>query len=326
MKYDFIAVGGAVEDVSFYTSEGEVIDNPKDILRQKLLGFEYGAKIKADGLARFPGGGANNAAVCLANLGFTVGLAAAIGEDETGKKLLKNLDDNGVDTRLVKVIKNSETGFSLVVITPEGEHVAFTYRGANEQFSLNKIESHMLTYSKWIYLASVSGAWTAVLDKVFGAKNVMVAWNPGATQLAAGVVKISKYLKKTEILFLNKDEATELVASENKYRRKGEDWLRDTKNLLEALKSFGPKKVVITSGEKGADYFDGEKHIHEPSLNVPKNKIADSTGVGDAFCSTFLAGLETYDGDVKKSMKLAMKNAAATLKTPGAQNGLMKIS
>jgi ribokinase len=326
MKYDFIAVGGAVEDVSFYTSEGEVIDNPKDILRQKLLGFEYGAKIKADGLARFPGGGANNAAVCLANLGFAVGLAAAVGEDETGKKLLKNLDDNGVDTRLVKVIKNSETGFSLVVITPEGEHVAFTYRGANEEFSLNKIEAHMLTYSKWVYLASVSGAWTTVLDKVFGAKKVMVAWNPGATQLAIGASKLSKYLKKTEVLFLNKDEATELVASENKYRRKGVEWLKDVKNLLEALKSFGPKKIVVTSGEKGADYFDGENYIHEASLNVPKNKIADSTGVGDAFCSTFLAGLETYDSDVKKAMKLAMKNAAGVLRSPGSQNGLMKIN
>lgn len=326
MKYDFIAVGGAVEDISFYTSEGQVIDNNKDILRQKLLGFEYGAKIKSEGLARFPGGGANNASVCLSRLGFSVGLAAAIGEDETGKKLLKNLDDNGVDTRLVKVLKNAETGFSFMVVTPEGEHVIFTYRGANELFSLNKIETHMLSYSKWVYLSSLSGEWLAVLDKVFSAKNVLVAWNPGATQLKAGAGKLGKYLKKTEVLFLNKDEATELVLSESKYRRKGSEWLQEVKNLLEALKSFGPKKVVITSGAKGADYFDGESHFYEPSLNVPPSKIADSTGVGDTFSSTFLAGLETFDGDIKKAMKFAMKNAAATLRQPGAQNGLMEIN
>ena len=48
MKNDFITIGGATEDITFYTTEGVVIDNSKDLLRQKLLAFEYGAKIKID--------------------------------------------------------------------------------------------------------------------------------------------------------------------------------------------------------------------------------------------------------------------------------------
>jgi ribokinase len=326
MKYDFIAVGGAVEDISFYTSEGQVIDNPKDVLRQKLLGFEYGAKVKAEALGRFPGGGANNAAVCLSRLGFAVGLAAAVGEDEVGKRLLKNLDENGVDTRLVKTVKHRDSGFSLIVITPEGEHVAFTYRGANDELSLNKIEAHMLSYSKWLYVSSLSGQWERTLDKVFAVKKGLVAWNPGGTQLKEGAGKLHKWLKKTEILMLNKDEAVELAISDGRYRRKGQELLKDMKVLLSAIKSLGPNQVVITSGDKGADYFDGESHHHEPSLNVPKSKIADTAGVGDAFCATMVAGLETFDGDIKKAMKLAMKNAAGVLREAGAQNGLMEIS
>lgn len=325
MKYDFIALGGAVEDISFFTSEGQVIDNPKDVLRQKLLGFEYGAKIKAEGLGRFPGGGANNVAVALSRLGFAVGLAAAVGDDESGKKLIKNLDDNGVDTRLVKVVRHRDTGFSLIVVSPSGEHVAFTYRGANDELSLNKIESHMLSYSKWLCVSSLSGEWEKVLDKVFSVKNAKVAWNPGGTQLKEGASKLHKWLKRTELLCLNKDEALELAISDGKYKRKGEVLSKDMKSLLAAIKDLGPKRVMITSSDKGADYFDGDMHHHEDSLNVPKSKIVDTAGVGDAFFSTTLAGLETFDGDIKKAMKMAMKNAAGVLKEAGAQNGLMEI-
>jgi len=41
MKYDIITIGGATEDITFYTKEGVLIDNKKDVLRQKLLAFEY---------------------------------------------------------------------------------------------------------------------------------------------------------------------------------------------------------------------------------------------------------------------------------------------
>ena len=96
------------------------------------------------------------------------------------------------------------------------------------------------------------------------------------------------------------------------------------KALLLAVKSLGPKQVVVTSGDKGADYFNGEMHHHEDSLRVPKSKIVDTSGVGDTFFSTTLAGLETFGGDIKRSMKMAMKNAASVLRKAGAQNGLMK--
>ena len=52
MKYDIIAIGGAVEDITFYTNEGVLLDNQKNLFKQKLLAFEYGAKIKIDNIAK----------------------------------------------------------------------------------------------------------------------------------------------------------------------------------------------------------------------------------------------------------------------------------
>ena len=323
MKYDFIAIGGLVEDISFKTEEGVLINNPEDITRQKLLGFEYGAKIRVDNVMRFPGGGANNAAVCLARLGFKTALLGAAGEDETGKSLIKNLADNDIDTRLVKIIKGGETGFTFLVKAKDNEHVAFVYRGANSFLEISKIEAQMLCYSKWLYITSLSGDWEKVLDKVFAVKDALVAWNPGNDQLLAGAGRLQKYLKKTTVLLVNKDEAIELAISAGKHKKEDTSFLNDVKNLLSALKELGPDGVVVTDGENGADYYDGEQFYHGESLHVPSAKIADTTGVGDAFCSTFIAGLEMYDGDFKKAMKLAMKNSAEVLKKPGAQNGLM---
>lgn len=325
MKYDFIAIGGLVEDITFKTDEGVLIDNPADLTRQKLVGFEYGAKIRVKEATRFPGGGASNAAVCLFRLGFKTALLGAVGEDETGRRLIKNLADNGIDTRLVKVIRGGETGFTFVVKTKNNEHVAFVYRGANSLLEISKIEAQMLHYSKWLYIASLSGDWEKVLDRIFSVKDALIAWNPGNAQLAAGAGCLRKYLEKTAVLMINKDEAIELVISIGKYKKEDDKFFNDTKNLLTALKDLGSDCVVITDGEEGADYYDGEEFYHGESLCVPAAKIADTTGVGDAFCSTFIAGLEINEGDYKRAMKLAMKNSAGVLKEPGAQNGLLSI-
>ena len=223
MKYDFITVGGAVEDITFYTEEGVMIENKDDMLKQRLVGFELGAKIRISNVQHFPGGGANNAAVCLSRLGFKTAMLGAVGEDEFGEKIIKNLVDNGVDTRLLKVLKGEETGFTFVVISKDHEHIAFVYRGANSLLSVNKIEAQMLHYAKWIYVASLSGEWKKVLDKVFAVKGALVAWNPGNSQLAAGAGHLRKYIKKTAVFMVNKDEAIELAMSEGKHKNKDND-------------------------------------------------------------------------------------------------------
>jgi ribokinase len=325
MKYDFIAVGGAVEDITFYTEEGVMMKNKDDVLKQNLVGFELGAKIRITGVSHFPGGGANNAAVCLARLGFKTALLAAVGKDEAGKKIIKNLADNKVDARQVKALKNSETGFSFMVINKNREHIAFVYRGANSLLAVNKTGARTLAGAKWLYVASLSGQWEKVLDKIFAVKGALVAWNPGNAQLAAGAGRLREYIKKTAVFMVNKDEAIELAASVGKYKNKGGKFLNKTKNLLLALKELGPDAVVITDGENGADFYDGEVFYHHDSLRVPAEKIADTTGVGDSFCAAFIAGLEMYAGDFRQAMALAMKNSAANLRQAGAQTGLLAI-
>lgn len=332
-KYDFITIGGATEDITFYTHEGLIISNRKDILRQKLMAFEYGTKIKIDGSHSTFGGGAANAAVSLSKLGFKSAAVIAVGRDIRGDEILNNLKNNGVDIKLAQRIKNIETGFSFLLVGNDNEHIVFSNRAANSELRITNPELRMLKKTKWIYMTSLSGEWKKVLEKIFNMRPhptpllrkerelTKITWNPGHIQLDAGYNAIGEYLKKVEVLIVNKDEAIELVVSKKLYRKKSFKFLNNIENLIKIIHSWGPKIAVITNGKYGAYAFDGKK-IYKQTV-VKEKKRVDTTGVGDAFGSAFVAGLELYNGDIKKAMQLAARNSASVISEQGAQNGLL---
>ncbi len=321
MKYDVITIGGATEDITFYTCEGVLIDNKKDVLRQRLLAFEYGAKIQVDKAYSTFGGGATNAAVCLSRLGLNVASLVAIGDDGRGELIERNLKKYGVDISLAQKVKGIESGFSFLLVGQSNEHIVFSNRAANTKLQITEEDLENLKYANWIYITSLSGKWRDVLKNIFLVQGIKIAWNPGHIQLHLGVRAISKYFEKTKVLIVNKDEATELVLSDEQYKNKNLKFLNNIKNLLTIIKGWGPEIVVITNGKYGADAYDGRKFYHQDILQEKKRE--DTTGVGDAFGSTFIAGLELYNGNIKKAMQLSVKNTASVIGQQGAQNGLL---
>ena len=320
MKFDFITIGGSTEDITVYTSEGLIIDNKDDILQQRLIAFEFGAKLKVDKAYTTYGGGASNAAVCLSKLGLKVSALVALGDDDRGRRVIGNFNKFKVNTKYIQKIKGEVTGFSFLLVGQENEHVVFSNRAANTKLSINARELKLLNDSEWVYMTSLSGRWRQVLSHVFksGAK---IAWNPGHIQLHAGFKAIGKYLAKTSMLTVNKDEALELVVTNPEYGNKDQRFLNNTKNLLKVLKDIVPGIVVITNGKYGADAYDGEKFYHQPIFK--ERSRVDTTGVGDAFGSTFTAGLKIFKGDIKQAMKLSVANTASVISQQGAQNGLL---
>lgn len=321
MPYDFITIGGATEDITFYTSEGILIDNKKDLTRQKLLAFEYGAKIKVNKSFSGFGGGAANTAVCLANFSFKTACLCAVGQDSRGQRILDNFKKRGVDISLAQKNEKLETGFSFLLVGPANEHIVFSNRAANNELRIMNYELGIMAKADWLYLTSLSGGWKQTLAKVFSVNGVKIAWNPGHRQILASLNVLGKYFKRTECLIVNKDEAIELVMSAEKYKNKGAVYLNNIKNLLAALIFFGPKIAVITSGREGAAAMAEGKIYHQPIIK--ERRRADTTGVGDAFGSAFIGGLKFYNQDIKKSLLLAAKNAASVISVPGAQNGLL---
>jgi len=322
-KFDITTVGGGTIDIMFYVEDGQILPNPrKEAALQKLICFEYGAKIGIEESYFTFGGGANNAAVSLARLGQRTNTLLAVGSDDNGKAVINNLKKNKVQTKFIQKLKKAKTGFSFILTLGHGEErTIFLYRGANDFLNIKTQIKKMK--SDWFYVSSLGGKdWVKILAGVAGRGKM--AWNPGSRQIKAGRGVLAIFLQKTEVLLVNKEEAIDLLQSDNGYKSKNSAFFDQPKNLLSVLKSWGPKIVVITDGGKGAYVYDGAKYYYSPAASE-SGKVVDRTGVGDAFGSAFVAGLKIYNYDIEKSLKLALVNSAAVTTEIGAQNKLLTL-
>ncbi|PKM91534.1 hypothetical protein CVU82_02985 [Candidatus Falkowbacteria bacterium HGW-Falkowbacteria-1] len=321
-KFDFITIGGATEDIVFYTKDGVLLKNKKDLLKQELLAFEQGAKIKVEKSFNLFGGGAANVAVNLSNLCFNVASMVNLGDDDRGLKILENFKKNKVDNSLLSIDKKIGSGFSFVLNNGK-DRIIFTYRGSNDNLTIDNKKTEKLKNTDRIYLTSLPKNWLKFLNKVFSLDK-KVYWNPGLQEISHGSDRIAKFINKTEILMLNRDEALELVRKSKGFKKYNNKYLSNIDNLLKLIKGLGPKNLVITDGLEGAYFFDGSNFYHQKV--VREKKHLDTTGVGDAFNSTFSAFFILFEGDYKKAMNLAAKNAASVISSYGAQNGLLNIN
>ncbi|MFA5184309.1 MAG: carbohydrate kinase family protein [Patescibacteria group bacterium] len=324
--HDFITIGGTTRDVSFFTDQGVLLDNRRDILKQKVLAFESGAKIKVDKFYYSYGGGAANAAVCLTRLGLRAACLAPIGNDRDGELITENLCARGVDVSLLQTIRGEESSSSFILIAPSGERIIFAQRGANTRMKIGRSALAALKKTNNVYIASLAGNWLANLRQIFSAighNSHHIFWNPGMTQLLGGVKPIAAFLKKTTVLSCNKDEALQLALASPRYRHLGKKFLDQEENLVKLIQSFGPRIAVITLGGDGVIAYDGHQ-VYRHSI-IKEKKRVDTTGIGDVFNSSFAAGLTLYNGDIDRAFALSLRNAAAKVAHLGAQNGLLRL-
>src|SRR3989344_5993390 len=302
-KFDVISIGGSVKDVTFYTDAGKIISTPENLTAQQLLAFEYGAKISVKEAYFNLGGGASNIAVSLSRLGFKVAAMTKVGNDEIGKEFLKKFRQEKVSQNLVQIDKKELSGFSFILATNkrDREHIVFVTPGANKNFVF---KPPLNLKTDWFYLTSlVNKDWFKQAKEIFNfaaKENIKIIWNPGRLQLQAGKKALTPFLSQAKILILNKDEAIELALSGIK---------------------LGPKILIITNGKKGAWAYDG-KNIYQQKIYPAKT--VDTTGVGDAFGSSFSAGYIIEKNNIILALKWGMINSASVVNKVGAQNGLLK--
>ncbi len=311
-------IGTTTLDIHFYADEGTLINNPRDLRRLKLLGFERGTKIVGQNTFFSFGGGAANAAVTFARQGLKPAVVSAIGTDAIGDECLANLRTEGIDTAAVQRIKGEPTATTFMVNVGRNNCVWFVSRGASSHLDLSQSVVSRIV-SPWIYLTSLSHNWRVGLDRI-GARSrhgLRLMWNPGSEQMSVGIMYLKRYLKSTEVFMVNLDEALELIARSGRSIRRP-----DPRMLLKLLHQYGCRITIITCGHDGAYLFDGKKMHYQPAKI---GKQVNRTGAGDAFGSGFLTGLIKY-GRIDRALKLAMYNSSSVVSMQGAQTGILKSS
>lgn len=326
--FDFITIGSATIDAFVECDDADIVSVSTKNEKSEFMAYPYGAKMDIDSFNIAVGGGGLNAASNLVNLGFKTSAIFKIGEDFQGKSILQKIENAGVDSSKVIVSKNETSGFSIILLSFEGNRTVLAHRGTNSTLKENEINYEAIKNAKWLYIAPLNGKSGAVLDKLASfaeENNVNVAINPGSSSLKKGLKYFEKILATAEVVTMNKEEAslvTKIIVrpDTNTDNFSKEIIHPDIKAMLDKLKSTNAKVVVITDGKHGVYAYDGQKYYKCPEYPA---KVVSTLGAGDALASTFAASLHYTNWNIEKSLKLASINASSVVSNFGAQEGFL---
>jgi len=253
------------------------------------FGSDTQANIKIQG-----GGSATNAAVWASTQNLEVGLVARIGDDQTGKIILEELNRPNLKLNLVKT-NGVSSGSCAILIDATGERTMFPDPGANIFLTSEDIPKDWFKKAEIIHISAYS-----LLRK--NTKNaigeiIKIAKDDGlktSVDVASSQPLIDNDgfnalndLAPWDYLFANKDEAEVL-------------------GDITKIKSLC-KNLILKQGSKESLWIKEDFEIKD----IPeKVQIVDLIGAGDAFAAGFLVGVinkETPQNTLKNANQLGAK-------------------
>ncbi len=307
-ELELLSIGDASLDIFLIPTESESLCFTD--IKKCLICFSYGEKIPVKKVEYSIGGNAANNAVGAARLGVKVGIVATLGGDSIGSQIVERLEKEGVNMNWVVQQPMTSSNLS-AIINYSGERTIFTYHAPRSyEFPGN------LPVTPWIYLTSMGESFQPFYDHLidFVSQNsqIKLAFNPGSRQIRAGTNVLKPVLKRTYIIYVNREEAETLTGISDSHGR--------DKDLLKALSSIGPKISIITDGSNGAFAYDGVKFMKAGVLPVDPY---ERTGAGDAFGSACISAL-IKGKSLEEALLWGVVNSASVIGYIGSQKGLLK--
>lgn len=326
--YDVITIGSATMDVFVECEDANIVSVFSKSKKSEFMSYPYGAKVEISDFASNVGGGGVNTAVNFANLGLNTSAIFKIGDDIYSAGVLESFEGTKVDLSNKIQNKSESTGFSIILVSFQGDRTVLAHRGANAHIKKSDINFEAIKQSKLLYIAPLNGDSNKVLDdivKFAHDNNVSVCFNAGTTSIKRGFNYLKKILATARIVVMNKEEAamaTQIqVRPDTREVKYSEELIHpDIKEMFQKLKVNDYQIIVITDGGNGAYAYDGKKYYYCPVFDGP---VVSTLGAGDAFASTFCAALGRTKIDIGKSLMMASVNSAGVVSEFGAAKGLM---
>ncbi|ANU22252.1 ribokinase [Planococcus donghaensis] len=244
-----------------------------------------------------PGGKGANQAVAAARLGSAVQMIGAVGQDAFGTELLAGLKNEGV---LIDQVKRTDgtSGIANILLS-EGDNRIIVVPGANHSVTTEEIDAlaDQLVKSELVIMQLEMPI--SVVQRtleICHQNGVPSILNPApASGFTTEMLPFCTYLTP------NETEAEEIF---------GENWEK-------ALEEFS-NRLVVTLGQKGAQFYDGEKHVLVEGF--PAN-VVDTTGAGDTFNGALATAL-VEEKEFEWAVRFANAAASLSVEKFGAQGGM----
>jgi ribokinase len=270
-----------------------------------------------------PGGSAANTIFGLARLGVNCGFIGAVGSDAEGKAAIKDFTSAGIDTSRIAIKKNAKTGKTTCISDNDNKRSIYIQPGANGDIDETDIDMYYVNQSKILHISSfVDNNQFDLQSRMMPdiSDDIHIGFSPGILYARKGMDALSSILRKTCMLFVNRNEIETMTKT---------NFLSGSKQCMEA----GCKYVIVTMGKgyiKDEEQVIcvitdpvGQYEITVPGKTVVKN--AESTGAGDAFAAGFIYGYLNKK-DIAECAILGHITAISTLKSTGARKGLPDLN
>ncbi len=250
------------------------------------------------------GGQGATAACCISRLGGRPAYIGRLGDDDEGQFCLQRLKDFGVDTGQVDIVKGGRTPVAHIFVTRLTGARTILY------------ERNELPRTRW----------TPQLENLI-AKTGVLLLDPETTYLANELIRFKG--KDTRIVYdceRWREGLPEMMAVAD-YFIPSADFFEssapgsDDQDIAEKMRRLQKQiggKLIVTHGEQGAYFIDGDRLYH---VGAPPVKAADTTGAGDNFHATF--ALSVARGlSLHQAIRLSVASASMSCRQYGGRNGI----
>ena len=310
-KFNLITVGSCGIDI--FLNIHEANKNLSLDTSSSELTIKSGEKIMLDGYKFSLGHTGANISVGASRLGLQTTVFAEAGSDDFSERILNELVAEKVDVSNI-IRTPGDSNFSVIINFKKERTVFAEDMKRDHNFSFGNFSSDFL------YLTSLSRNWiNAYLQTMdfVSKKNIPFAFSPGPIQIKDKDKVIFEVIKKSKILFLNKDEASQLLSKNKSFAQNEKNFV---KSMLLDFKNAGTSNVVITDAENGSYCLDEKGKYYY--LNGYATNIIEKTGAGDAYAIGFLYAF-MKNMEIPQSMVFGAINASSVMEKIGPQEGLL---
>nr|WP_163196491.1 ribokinase [Bifidobacterium platyrrhinorum] len=246
-----------------------------------------GETVTGGPLTVLPGGKSGNQAASAARIGADVRMFGAVGSDANADFLLGELGKAGVDTTHVRRVPGP-SGTTVIAVDEGGENMIVYSPGSNAQVDAGYVESVRVALTGADVLGlCLESPMEAVIEAARLAheagRTVLLNNSPFRPELPAELVKL------TDILLVNEHEMAQMLglAEPADGDWSGFDWAA----AAERMRGFGFDRAIVTLGGDGSVVLDAAAEGGFSRIAPTRVEAVDTTGCGDAFMGTVLAGL-----------------------------------
>lgn len=257
-----------------------------------------------------PGGKGANQACAAGRLGgrdTQTRMAGRVGYDVFADHLKASLAAAGVDVAFVHASRSQPTGVALIWVDRNGQNSIVVASGANHAIAAADVEGLRGAFRGAAYalfqletpLAAVAAALKVAREE--GAKTIL---DP-----APACALPAELLARVDVLTPNESEAMILLGQDPATP------ITDPSAVAAALRSLGPRAVILKLGARGCYFDDGVTVLTAPGFPV---QAVDTTAAGDTFNGS-LAVAMAEGRPLPDALRFANAAAGLSVTRMGAQ-------